>query len=132
MTAGRIAIEMFDKQAVANLNALTRTARKQLEEAIKIVDVPISITGTGSMFRLHFLEKAPASYREAYQSKETKEIMNDLIDYLFIEENIIMINTCSCMFATTLTQQNVDRLSEALLQGFKLIKPKLECLTKHI
>ena len=132
MTAGRIAMEIFDKQAVANLNALTRTARKQLEEAIKIADVPVSITGAGSMFRLHFLEKAPVSYREAYQSKETKELINDLIDYLFIEENIIMINTCSCMFATTLTQQNVDRLSEALLHGFKLIKPKLECLTKHI
>ena len=131
-TAGRIAMEMFDEQAVANLNALTLTAKRQIAESIKIADVPISITGAGSMFRLHFREKAPTSYREAYQSKETKEIINDLIDYLFIEENIIMINTCSCMFATTLTQQNVDRLSEALLHGFKLIKPKLECLTKPI
>ena len=131
-TAGRIAMEMFDEQAVANLNALTLTAKRQIAESIKIADVPISITGAGSMFRLHFREKAPTSYREAYQTKETKEIINDLIDYLFIEENIIMINTCSCMFATTLTQQNVDRLSEALLHGFKLIKPKLECLTKPI
>ena len=131
-TAGRIAMEMFDEQAVANLNALTFTAKRQIEESIKIADVPMSLTGAGSMFRLHFREKAPTSYREAYQRKETKEIINDLIDYLFIEENIIMINTCSCMFATTLTQQNVDRLSEALLHGFKLIKPKLECWTKPI
>ena len=29
------------------------------------------------------------------------------------------------MFATTLTQKEVDRLSEALLRGFNLIKPKL-------
>jgi len=128
-TAGRIAMEMFDKQAVSNLNALTKIARKQVEESIKIADVPVSITGVGSMFRLHFREKAPTSYREAYQSKEIKEIINDLIDYLFLEENIIMINTCSCMFATTLTQQNVDRLSEALLNGLKLVKPKIEQLT---
>jgi glutamate-1-semialdehyde 2,1-aminomutase len=131
-TAGRIAMEMFDEQAVVDLNALTMTAKKQVEESIKIADVPISITGVGSMFRLHFREKAPTSYREAYQSKEAKEISNDLIDYLFIEENIIMINTCSCMFSTTLTQQHVDQLSEALVHGFKLIKPKLENLTKHI
>ncbi len=127
-TAGRIAMEMYDEQAVLNLNALTKIARKQIEESIKIADIPVSITGVGSMFRLHFKEKAPTSYREAYQTKETKEIINDLIDYLFFEENIIMINTCSCMFATTLTQKNVDRLSEALLNGFNLVKPKIEQL----
>jgi len=39
-----------------------------------------------------------------------------------------MINTCSCMFATTMNQQHVDQLSEALLNGFRIIKPKLEAL----
>ena len=36
------------------------------------------------------------------------------------------MNTGSCMFATTLTQKDVDRLSEALLNGFRLVKPKLD------
>jgi len=71
-TAGRIAMEMFDEQAVLDLNALTITARKQIEEAIKIADIPISITGAGSMFRLHLLEKPPMYYREAFQSKQEK------------------------------------------------------------
>ena len=127
-TAGRVAMEMFDEQAVLKLNALAMTARKQIEESIKLADVPVCITGAGSMFRLHFQEKTPNTYREAYQTKETKSIINELIDYMFLKENIIMINTCACMFATTLTQQNVDQLSEALLRGFKLIKPKLEQL----
>jgi len=127
-TAGRIAMEMFDEQAVLDLNALTMTTRKQIEEAIKIADVPVSITGAGSMFRLHLLERPPMYYREAFQSKQAKIIINELIDYLFHKENIIMINTCSCMLATTLTQKNVDQLSEALLNGFKLIKPKIEQL----
>ena len=47
---------------------------------------------------------------------------------MFLEENIIMINTCACMFATTLTQKEVDRLSDGLLNGFRLIKPKLDQL----
>ena len=121
-------MERFDEQAVLNLNALTMTARNQIEEAIKIADVPVSITGAGSMFRLHLQEKPPMYYREAFQSKQEKIIINQLIDYLFHKENIIMINTCSCMLATTLTQKNVDQLSEALLNGFKLIKPKIEQL----
>ena len=125
-TAGRVAMELFDKTAVNSLNKLTKKARHQIEESIKIADVPVSITGEGSMFRLHFQANVPTTYREIYQNKETKDLMNKLIDYLFLKENIIMINTCACMFATTLTQKEVDRLSEALLRGFKLIKPEFE------
>jgi len=125
-TAGRVAMELFDETAVKSLNDLTKKAKHQIEESIKIADVPVSITGEGSMFRLHFQANAPTTYREAYQNKETKDLMNKLIDYLFLKENIIMINTCACMFATTLTQKEIDRLSEALLNGFKLIKPEFE------
>ncbi len=128
-TAGRVAMELFDEEAVLNLNALTNTARHQIEEAIKIADVSISITGAGSMFRLHLQANKPTSYREVYQTKEKKDLINELLDYMFLKENIIMINTCACMFATTLTQKEVDRLSEALLNGFKLIKPKLDQLS---
>lgn len=127
-TAGRVAMELFDENAVFSLNALTMKARHQIEESIKIADVPVSITGAGSMFRMHFRTNAPSSYRETYQTPETKALTNELLDYLFLKENIIMINTCSCMFATTHTQKEVDRLSEALLNGFKLIKPKLDQL----
>ena len=129
MTAGRVAMELFDEQAVLNLNALAMTARKQIEESINIADVPLSITGAGSMFRIHLQENAPTSYREINQSKEAKAVLNELLDYLFFEENIIMINTLASMFATTLTQNDVDRLSEALLRGFKKVKPKIEQLS---
>ncbi len=127
-TAGRVAMELFDEQAVLDLNALAMTARKQIEESIKIADVPVCITGAGSMFKLHFKEKAPNTYRDAYQNKETREIVNELLDYLFLKEDIIMINTLACMFATTLTQNDVDRLSEALLRGLKMMKPKIDQL----
>jgi glutamate-1-semialdehyde 2,1-aminomutase len=128
MVAGRIAMELYDEQAVLDLNKLTMIARKQIEESIKIADVPVSITGAGSMFRLHFQENAPESYREINQTPEVKIIIDELLDYLFFEENIIMINTMSCMFATTLTQDNVDQLSEALERGLKLVKPKIDQL----
>jgi len=128
MTAGRVAMEMFDEQAVLNLNTLAMKARKQIEEVIKIADVPMCITGAGSMFKLHFQKNAPNTYREAYQNRETREIINELLDYLFLKEDIIMINTLACMFSTTLTQKDIDRLSEALLRGIKIEKPKIDRL----
>ena len=127
-TAGRVAMELFDKEAVLKLNALTNTAIHQIEESIRIADVPVSITGAGSMFRLHLQANKPTGYREAYHTKEKKALINELLDYMFLEENIIMINTGTCMFSTTLTQKEVDRLSEGLLNGFRLIKPKLDQL----
>ena len=128
MTAGRVAMELFDKAAVTKLNALTMTARKQIEQAITAVDVPVSITGAGSMFRLHLSASVPKSYREAYQDKETLRILNTLIDHLYYKEKIIMVNTCACMFSTVITQKEVDMLTEGMYNGLKLIKPELEKL----
>ena len=129
ITAGYTAMRMFDKQAVLNLNNLTKIAIKQVEEVISLAGIPACVTGDGSMFRVHFNNTKPTTYRESYQEKEVKIIINKLLDYLFLKENIIMINTCACMFATTLNQQHVDRLSDALLNGFRIIKPKLEGLS---
>ena len=128
MTAGRVAMELFDKKAVLGLNTLTDIAISQIRESIKIADVPVSITGEGSMFRMHLQATAPTCYREAFHTEEKKILIKELLDYLFLKENIIMINTGACMFATTIRQKEVDRLSQALLNGFKLIKPKLDQL----
>src|SRR6056297_3649418 len=67
MTAGRIAMEHFDEQAVQNINALTQKAIDQISEAIGVAGVPMSITGAGSMFRMHLRAEPPTTYREAYQ-----------------------------------------------------------------
>ncbi|MFK5891231.1 MAG: aminotransferase class III-fold pyridoxal phosphate-dependent enzyme [Flavobacteriaceae bacterium] len=128
-TAGRVAMELFDEQAVINLNSFVMKARKQIEEVIKIADVPVCLTGAGSMFKLHFMETPPNRYRDSYQNTATRAIVDELLDYLFLEENIVMINTLACMFSTTLTQGNVDQLSEALLRGLKIVKPKIEKLS---
>lgn len=126
MTAGYVAMKLFDEEAVLKLNALTQKAIQQIEEAVRVADVPVSLTGAGSMFRIHLRATPPTTYREAYQPKEVTAIVNELLDYLFYQEKLIMINTCACMFSTVITQKEVDKLSEAMLNGFRHIKPKLE------
>lgn len=128
MTAGRIAMELFDKEAVTRLNKITGKAISQIEEAVKISGVPVSVTGAGSMFRIHLKANPPRSFREAYQSKETANLLREIIDYLFLKENLILTNTCACMFSTALGQKEIDALSEAFLRSFRLFKSKLETL----
>lgn len=128
MTAGYTAMKLFDAAAVLKLNALTSKAIQQLEEVIKMADIQASITGAGSMFRIHLTAKPPTSYREAYQAKETNAVINELLDHMYYQENILMINTFACMFSTALTQNEVDRFTEAMLRTFRLMKPKIDSL----
>ncbi|MCF6344220.1 MAG: aminotransferase class III-fold pyridoxal phosphate-dependent enzyme [Devosiaceae bacterium] len=59
MSAGLMAMEMFDRQAVEDINKLGDYARKVISEAIKSADIAACVTGIGSMFRIHLKEKAP-------------------------------------------------------------------------
>ena len=128
MTAGFVAMDLYDQDAVLKLNALTNSAVNQVREVITIADVPVSVTGAGSMFRFHLTPTPPTTYREAYQTKETLAVLNELLDYLYFNEKILMINTLSCMFSTVMTQKETDRLSEGLLRAFNALKPKIESL----
>ena len=125
MTAGRVAMELFDEKAVRDLNKLTQTAMDQIFEAIKIADVPVSITGSGSMLRIHLKSKAPQNYREAWQNPDEAALLVKLLDYLFFEEKIMMVNTGSCMLSTALSQKEIDRLSDGMLNAFKHIRSEL-------
>lgn len=121
MTAGRVAMELFDRSAVKKLNELTTTARKQLMEAAKVADIPLSITGYGSMFKLHFREIPPSNYREAFENENMKKVVNTFLDFMY-DEGIILVNSNSCMLSTIMTQKEIDLLTEAALKGFKHIK----------
>jgi len=123
-------MELFDRQAVDDINNITNIAKKQIGEAIKEADVPVIITGAGSMFRMHFRFKAPRNYRETYQCPEERKLIVDFLDYLFLHEDIIMINTFACMLATTITHVEIDRLTQSLLNGFKKFKAEIHSFAK--
>jgi glutamate-1-semialdehyde 2,1-aminomutase len=129
MTAGRIAMEMFDRDAVNKLNALTQKAVSQITQAINIAGVPVSITGSGSMFKIHLKAKSPVNYREAYEGKELNVLSTQLINHLY-NQNIIITNSCSCMLSTAMGQKEIDVLADSMLSGFRLLKPELEKLQK--
>ncbi len=130
MTAGKVAMELFDRQAVDDINNMAEIAKKQLREAIQKADVPVVITGSGSMFRFHFRHQAPRNHRETFQNREEIKLIRDILDYLFYDEDLIMINTFACMFATTITQVEVDRLTEGVYNAFIKYKKEIESFAK--
>jgi glutamate-1-semialdehyde 2,1-aminomutase len=125
MTAGRTAMEFFDQQAVGRLNVLAQKAIAQIKEAASLAEVPISITGGGSLFKIHFRETPPASYRQSLEDNRLKNVLNAFVEHLY-DKGIILINSCSCALSTAMGQKEIDLLSEAALSGFKHIKPYLK------
>lgn len=132
MTAGYTAMKLFDEKAVSDINSLTQKAIAQIEESIKIADVPVSITGAGSMFRIHLKQNSPKTYREAFQSKEVQKVLKNLLDYLYNKEHLLLVNTCTCMFSTAITQKEVDILSDAFLRAFRDLKEQIISIQEEV
>ncbi|KAE9625967.1 aspartate aminotransferase family protein [Parasedimentitalea maritima] len=124
MTAGSVTMGMFDQSAVTNLNALADKARAALAEAIRIADVPACVTGRGSMFRIHMKEQAPTTYRNAFVSPQEQACISGLLDHMF-DNGLIMIETCSGLLSTPMTQSEIDHLADTALNGLRKIKPLL-------
>jgi glutamate-1-semialdehyde 2,1-aminomutase len=120
MVAGRIAMEQFDEQAVAKLNRLGELARIHIQEAIRKADVPVCVTGVGSMFRIHFKAEPPGNYREAFATPEEDKSRQALLNHL-LDNGILLIETCSGMLSTAMTEKEIDALGNAVLGGLRAI-----------
>ena len=120
MTAGLVAMELFDLEAVARVNALARRAIDGIEAAIRATGFRACVTGGGSMFRVHMKDRPPRNYREAFPTPEENRRLKLLLDHLF-EAGFMMINTCSATISTPMTEAEIDSLVAALENGFRKV-----------
>ncbi|MBL4831238.1 MAG: aspartate aminotransferase family protein [Aliivibrio sp.] len=129
MTAGLTAMRLFDKAAIEKLNDLGEFARQQINRVIEKVGIKASVTGSGSMFRVHLKECAPTNYRETYPTNDETVGMKILLNHLFSHE-IIMINTCSAMLSTAMAERDVLFLAEQLESGFESVLKEIPALKR--
>ncbi len=120
MTAGRVAMELFDAAAVKKLNDLGDYARQKITGAIKETETQACVTGVGSMFRVHLKPEPPLEYRSAYQDKNEADQIAFLVNYMY-DHGFMMINTCSAALSTVLTETEVDQMVETLATGFEVL-----------
>ncbi len=125
MTAGLVAMAHFDKAGVTRLNALGDYARKGLAEVIRQADVAASVSGTGSLLRLHLKEQPPRNYREAYLSGDEKRALSALIEALY-DEGMIMIHTGAAALSTPMGRGDIDRLCGAVLKSLLSIRALMD------
>ncbi len=125
MTAGLVSMELFDAEAVTRLNALTEKARGMLREAIKVSGAPASVTGTGSMFRVHLKAEAPTDYRSLYPTAAEKKGLLALTNSLY-DDGIMLIYSGAGVLSTPMGNAEIEHLAEAVLKALRVAKPILE------
>jgi len=116
MTAGRVAMELFDQAAAERLNALGDHARQAIREAIAEVGVGACVTGGGSLLRIHLKPESPANYRSAYMSADEASRVKFMVDHLS-DHGIMVINTCTVALSTAMTEEEINTLVEVLRTG---------------
>lgn len=125
MTAGLTAMRHFDRDAVNRLNALGERARRQIREAIAYAHVPMSVTGAGSLFRIHPTTQAPHNYREALHTPEQAALKQRLVDHA-LDRGVILIESASGALSTPMDEGVIDRLTEILAGAFRAVRPQAE------
>lgn len=124
MVAGLTSMELYDEAAVTRINNLGKRARDGIAEAVCIAGVPFSVSGAGSLFRVHVKPVVPEHYRSAFLTASELLILNSLLDYLF-DNGLMLINTCTGALSTAMTEKEIDMACEIFLDGFRHIKPFL-------
>lgn len=119
MTAGRVAMEHFDAAAVKRLNSLGDSVRATLREVITEAGADASVTGAGSMFRIHLTSRAPRNYREAYVDKQRKARLDRFLSAL-LERGVMLANTGAGMLSTVMGDEEVDHLRRAVRCGLEM------------
>jgi glutamate-1-semialdehyde 2,1-aminomutase len=119
-SAGLAAMQLFDEKETARLNKLTDRAIDGIERAIASTGVCASVTGGGSMLRVHMKEEPPHNFREAFNTDAEKQRLTTLLDHLH-HEGFLMINTCTASLSTPMTEEEIDALVAAMESGFAKI-----------
>jgi len=118
MTAGYTAMKLFDQDAVERLNRLGSYACAQIEEAIKISGAPASVSGAGSMYRVHMKAELPRDYRSSFPTKTEKKALSTFIDSLG-DAGFLMIYSGAFTLSTPMGEAEIDRLAEAVLDALR-------------
>lgn len=118
--AGLIAMEKFDRSEVDRVNGMARRAIKRVEDAIRQTGARASVTGAGSLFRVHLKPTPPRDYRDAYLSPEENKRLKALLTHMH-DEGIILINSCSAAISTPMTEREIDKLIAAFRSGFEML-----------
>ena len=112
VVAGVASMRALDRPAFDRLDALGDRIRDGLRTVIAQRDVPFSVTGLASLFRIHPKSDAPRSYREAHQSPSEALLMKRIAKAM-LDAGVFMPSATTCSLSTAMTEADIDHFVAA-------------------
>jgi glutamate-1-semialdehyde 2,1-aminomutase len=105
MVAGAVTLEQLTAQVYRRLAELTERLREGIRQACSRMEVPVQVTGLGSLFGIHFLDRPVRSYRDiaAGDSELRERVFLGLMN-----EGILTAPNLVGALSTPITQAEVD------------------------
>ena len=114
MLAGAVTLEQLDPEVYRRLAELTERLRQGVREICQNLEVPVQVTGLGSLFAIHFTDHEVHNYRDV--AAEDK----DLRDQVFLglmNEGILTGSNLVGGLSTAISEEEVD----TFLHAFKRV-----------
>ena len=118
LTAGLVAMEMLDLDEVQRLNRLGQLARDGITDVIDRLGIDASVTGAGSMFRIHMQPAPPRHYRETFPNPEQATQLKQFFDAL-LDAGILLIYSCTGAVSTPMRETEIEQVVAAVDTAFQ-------------
>ena len=105
MLAGAVTMEQLTPEVYRSLAEKTEVLKQGIRDACSQLEVPVQVTGLGSLFGIHFTDREVLNYRDIAGGD------SDLRDRMFLgllNEGILMASNLVGSLSTATTEEEVD------------------------
>lgn len=95
------------EQDAAALDRLGSKVRAGLQQAIAARALPMVVTGTASLFRIHLKPQPPRSYREAWPTPLERGLLARMSQFM-LGQGVILPAFSSSSLSTVMTEADID------------------------
>ena len=112
MVAGLASMRALDHAEFDRLETLGHRLRSGIQQAIDRTGAPFSVSGAGSLFRMHPKRDVPREFREAYLTATQANVMLEMTR-AFGQAGIILPFGAAACLSTPMTGQEIDLVVSA-------------------
>lgn len=119
MAAGIASLRALHEESFVELERLGERTRNGIARAIQARGLPMTVTGTASLFRVHAKRRTPGSYREAWATPAETALLNAMSRFM-LDHGVIMPALTTSSLSTAMIEQDIDFFLagfEAFLDG---------------
>ena len=115
MAAGLTSLEYYSRPVVDRLNKLGDALREKISKGLVEAGVAATVTGMGSLFRLHIGASKVTGYRSAFPTTEAAKLIRR-IQLAMLDENILLTPNCSGSLSSPMTEVEVFSIADKLVR----------------